>query len=162
MNFRNEIPENSGGIDPPVVLYVGKEKSDRINMCIFWLEILFEIACKMSQKSLRNLKMNKIWGCEHRFAFSKDNVIWLAQEPVIVMHCRLEFTLLISLGYMHCIHRCQIHGLVDHLSLVDPWIAASQKLWISLFLNATVCSSLTWLITHISVSFLSLKYCRQL
>lgn len=112
----------------------------------------------MSQKSLRNLKMNKIWGCEHRFAFSKDNVIWLAQEPVIVMHCRLEFTLLISLGYMHCIHRCQIHGLVDHLSLVDPWIAASQKLWISLFLNATVCSSLTWLITHISVSFLSLVY----
>lgn len=44
MKFRNEIPENSGGIDPPVVLYVGKEKSDRINICIFWLEILFEIA----------------------------------------------------------------------------------------------------------------------
>lgn len=33
-----------GGIDPPVVLYVGKENSDRINICIFWLEILFEIA----------------------------------------------------------------------------------------------------------------------
>lgn len=46
MNY--EISERNtwefGGIDPPVVLYVGKEKSDRINICIFSLEILFEIA----------------------------------------------------------------------------------------------------------------------